>query len=317
MTNIETKARTWKNRPIAGITLMLIGLALYPLSDAFVQYLMGTYPVPQTTFLRALMRLIPLSIAIFFQGGFQTVFKTNKIKTHAIRLTVNLSYTYAFMLSLSLGSLTTVYTLGYTSSLFMIILSAFLLKESVSREKWFAVGIGMLGVLIAIRPSLNFFEVASLFVLFGTFLGALNKILMRKLAHTEHSLAIAIYPNIAMIIVTLPFLLSNWTPLYWADLCLFAAVGILTAGGQYAVAQSLRFAKASSLAPVDYSTFLWVVMLDFLWWNKTPDLFTLLGTAVIICSNLYIFYCSYKEEKQKILTQNKLTPESPHEITEF
>jgi drug/metabolite transporter (DMT)-like permease len=315
MTCRETKERNWTHRPVAGIALMLLGLALYPLSDAFIQFLMGSYSVMQTTFLRALMRLIPLTIAIFFQGGIRSVLKTNQAGLHVIRLAINICYTYAFMLSLSLTSLTTIYTLGYTSSLFMIILSALLLKENASREKWIAVAIGMIGVLIAIRPGLTLFEVASLFILFGTFLGALNKILMRKLTRTEHSLAITIYPNVAMILVTMPFAFSHWEPLYAKDLGLFAIVGIVTAIGQYAVAQALRFAKASTLAPIDYSTFLWVVSLDVLWWKKVPDFFTLLGTAIIIGSNLYILYNSHREEKQKNLLQNKLNSETNHANT--
>jgi drug/metabolite transporter (DMT)-like permease len=157
----------------------------------------------------------------------------------------------------------------------------------------------MVGVIIAMRPGSNVFEMAALVILFGTFLGSLNKILMRKLAATEHSLAIAIYPNVAMILVTLPFLISSWQSPSWHDWGFFAIVGIITATGQYAIAQALRFAQGSTLASTDYSTFFWVVMLDFFWWNKTPDAYTLMGAAVIVGSNLYILYRSRIEQAVK------------------
>ena len=297
MTTPTSHARTLQNKAVLGVALMLGGLALYALSDAFIKQLMGTYSVPQTSFLRALTRLVPLLIAVFIQGGVRKVFATAHPTRHIARLGVNLAYTYSFMYAFSVASLTTIYTLSYTSSLFMIVLSGLILKEKIAKEKWVAVAIGMVGVLIAIRPGTAVFEVAGLVVLFGTFLGSLNKILIRRLAATEHSLAIAIYPNIAMILVTFPFLLNTWTPLSWHDWGFFAVVGVITATGQYAIAQSLRFAQGSTLAPIDYSTFLWVVMLDFFWWEKTPDLPTVLGAAVIVGSNLFILFRSRREQK--------------------
>jgi drug/metabolite transporter (DMT)-like permease len=238
-------------------------------------------------------------IAMFFQGGPRRILATTHYKDHAIRLCVNLAYTFAFMYAFSMGSLTSIYTLSYTSPFFMIILSALMLKESVGREKWAAVGIGMIGVIIAMRPGTSVFEFASVLVLVGTFLGALNKILMRRLAATEHSLAIAIYPNIVMMLVTFPFLLFSWKAMPLEHWGLFAIVGAITALGQYCIAQALRFTQASVLAPIDYSTFFWVVALDLFWWHKAPDKYTLIGAAVIVASNLYILFRTRREEAKK------------------
>jgi drug/metabolite transporter (DMT)-like permease len=295
----QADSRKLQNKALLGVLLMIGGLALYALSDAFIKQLMGTYSVPQASFLRAFTRLAPLSIAVFMQGGIRKIFATNHASRHVVRLGINLAYTYSFMYAFSIASLTTIYTLAYTSSFFMILLSAILLKEKVGKEKWIAVAIGMLGVIIATRPGTSVFESAALIVLFGAFLGSLNKILMRRLAATEHSLAIAVYPNLSMILVTLPFLINTWQPLSWHDWGFFAIVGVITAAGQYAIAQSLRFAQGSTLAPIDYSTFFWVVMLDFFWWNKTPDFYYILGAAIIVGSNLYILYRSRKEQEVK------------------
>ncbi len=293
----------WVHKPLLGILLMLIGIAFYAFSDAFVKHLMGTYSVPQTTFLRAVSRLIPLSVMLFLQGGIRHVLWTNQKTRHGIRLVVNLAYTYAFMLSFSLNSLTVVYTLSYTSSFFMVLLGTFFLKEKVTKEKWIAVGIGMLGVLVALRPGLDVFEKGTIIILIGTWLGALNKVLMRKLTETENTLSIAIYPNLLMILVSFPFIFKNWTSMPWLDVGLFGLVGLLTAAGQYAVVQALRFAKASTLAPIDYSSFIWVISLDILYWKEIPSLFIFTGMFIIISSNLYILYCTYKEEKGRNLIQ--------------
>ncbi|MBI3236545.1 MAG: DMT family transporter [Chlamydiales bacterium] len=299
-TNIQSGSRSLQNRALLGTLLMILGLALYPLSDALIKHLMGVYTVPQATFLRAITRLIPLFIATFFQGGPLQILKTDHPKRHLFRLSVNLVYTYCFMYAFSLCSLTSIYTLSYSSAFFMIILSALILKETVSKARWAAVAIGMVGVLVAMKPGSNVFEIASCLVLFGTFLGALNKILMRRLASTEHSLAIAIYPNLLMILITFPVLITTWKEMPWDHWGLFAIVGVITAAGQYAIAQALRFAQGSILASIDYSSFFWVVALDFFWWNKTVELHTILGAAIIVLSNLFILYCTRKEDTKKV-----------------
>lgn len=307
MTSTTSTGRNLQNRAVLGVSLMLLGLALYPISDAFVKHLMGTYSVHQTSFLRAFTRLFPLLVAVFMQGGIRKILGTQSVRLHAVRLSVNLAYTYCFMYTFSAASLTTIYTLSYTSPFFMILLSAIMLKESVGKEKWMAVAVGLVGVVIAMRPGSGVFELAAFVVLFATFLGALNKILMRRLAATEHSLAIAIYPNLVMILVTFPFLVFSWQPMPWHDWFFFCIVGVLTAAGQYAIAQALRFAQGSTLAPIDYSSFFWVVALDFLWWEKTPDMFTICGAAIIVGSNLYILYRTRKEQMEKQLNAIKTT----------
>lgn len=299
MSFTHSDSRKHHNKATLGVLMMLGGLALYVLSDAFLKQLMGTYSVPQTTFLRAVTRLVPLSIAVMMQGGIKEIFHTQHPRQHLGRLAVNLAYTYCFMWAFSRASLTTIYTLAYTSSFFMILLSAVILKERVSLEKWIAMSIGMVGVVIAMQPDSGVLEIAGMIVLLGTFLGSLNKILMRRLAATEHSLAIAIYPNIMMILVTFPLLFSAWPwqAVSWHDWGFFAIVGAITATGQYLIAHSLRFAQGSTLASMDYSTFFWVVALDYFWWDRSLEGHKLIGAAIIVGSNLYILYRSRKEQK--------------------
>lgn len=309
----QSADRMLHNRALLGVGLMMLGLALYPLSDAFVKHLMGTYSVCQATLLRAAARLVPLLAATFFHGGPARVLYSEHPSRHLRRLAVNLVYTFSFMIAFSLASLTTVYTFGFTSPFFMIILGALMLKERVTLDRWIAVGVGMAGIVLAVDPDSTILESAALLVLFATFLGALNKIMMRKLASTDHSLAITIYPNCVMIVaigvlalITYaapgalpPCLALIWKPMPWSHWGLFAIVGVLTAAAHYAIAQSLRFAQASTLAPIDYSSLLWVMALDYGWWNQAPEDRTLLGAAVIIGSNLYILYRTRKEEAAK------------------
>src|SRR5690349_18035581 len=105
-------ARQLHNKAVLGVMLMIGGLALYPLSDALIKHLMGTYSFHQASFLRAFTRLIPLLVTMFFQGGVHQVLGTQHPKKHLFRLAVNLAYTLCFMYAFSIGSLTTIYTIS-------------------------------------------------------------------------------------------------------------------------------------------------------------------------------------------------------------
>jgi len=292
--------RRLSNRTALGIGLMIFGLTFYCLSDAVIKDLISTYGVCQAILLRASTRAISLLIAIYAEGDVRKIFYSERFACHMIRLAVNLFYTFSFIFALSLASLTTIYAFSYTSPLFMMLLSSLMLKEKIAIRQWLAVGIGFIGVMIAIDFGSSKMEFAALLVLFGAFMGALNKILMRRLATTEHSLTIAIYPNFVMIAVMLILqyfcsLFPNdlpiqcvliWKPMPWAHWGLFSVIGVLTAAAQYAIAQSLRFAQTSVLASLEYFTLLWVIILDCVLWKKPPQVEILFGVALIIGSNL-------------------------------
>ncbi len=279
-------------KPVLGMCLMFVGLGLYPLSDAFVKHLLETYSVHQTTFLRAFGRLILLLLIAFIKSG-TFMLKTEQPKQHLLRIGTSLITTYSFMYACSIASLTSIYTLSYTAPIFILIFSALFLREKVDSPRWIAVLVGFIGVIIALTPTAgNFgtglYQIGSLVVLLGTLSSALNKILMRHLASTDDALTISIYPNIALVCITAPLLISSWQLMPYEHWLLFGLVGIITALAQYCVAQALHFTEASRLAPIDYSTLFWAITIDYIRWETYPCLSTLLGGLIIILSNLYI-----------------------------
>lgn len=277
------------SRPMAGIFLMFLGLGLYPVSDAIIKHLLGSYTLYQTTALRALTRCIPLLIVAVLKTDSIQLLKTRRPQLHLLRLLVSVTSTYSFMYACSLTSLTSLYTLSYTSPIFVLIFSAIFLHEKVDLNRWIAVAIGFIGVWIALKPEDGgLWHLGSSVVLLATLCAALNKILMRKLSSTEDSLTIALYPNIAILLLTFPFLLTGWQNMPLHDWALFSIVGVLTALAQYCVTQAIRYTEVSRLAPIDYSTLFWATAIDYIRWDSTPHLSTLIGAGVIIVSNLYI-----------------------------
>lgn len=290
-------SRTWQDRAIWGIWIMIVGQLLHVTGGVFEKMLLGIYPLSQTILIRTLLRLLPLCIVLLKQKEMKVILSIEQPICHLLRIAAYVLYNCIMLYALSVISLTKSCAIQYVTPFFTILLSAWILKEKIGVHKWIAIGAATLGVLLAIRPFGNF-DVIFLLILFGSLVGSLNKILIRRLTATEHSLSIALYGNIALALVLIPTLFIKWNPVSWHDLGWFAIASCLTATGQYATVQSLRFTQASTLAPFDYTSIIWAGFFDFFIWGVIPTFYLILGTTIIICSNLWLLKSISQRQKE-------------------
>ncbi len=286
MTDLSA-ARSWHDRPLWGIWLMLASVFVMVLGIVIEKLLLGVYPVPQMAFMRALLRLAPLFITVFKHKEIKALLSVQQPFSHFIRLAAYVTYNICILYALSKTTLAMIGSLQYITPFFTIGLGAWFLKEKMDRKKWVAIGITILGVFVAIQPFRQF-DLIALLILFASLLGSVNKIMVRKLTATEHSLAITIFGNIAMVVVLLPVGLMDWHPLSLNDLGLFAIAGIFTAAGQFLAVQALRFAQATLIASIDCTSVVWGALFDFFIWHAIPSTSLVLGAGIIIASNFYL-----------------------------
>lgn len=275
-----------------GVWLMIANQLLQLTGAIFEKKLLGLYPFFQMTFIRSSVRVVIFFIFILKQGNIKETLAMKQPLCHLIRLTTYVTYNFAILYGLSLVTLTTSCALQYTTPLFTILLSSWILKEKIGKHKWIAVTLSSIAVLIAMQPHLKDFQVVSLIILFATLVGSLNKVLIRRLVSTEHTLSITLFGNAAMVLIFFPAVFMDWHPVSWNDFGYFTIAGVLTAAAQFTAVQALRFAKASTLAPLDYTSIVWAALFDFFVWGAVPTFYLILGTSIIIASNLYLLRAS-------------------------
>lgn len=298
MQSIST-SRTWVDRPHWGVYLMLTSILIHVTGNIFEKILLGIYPLFQMVFIRSLIRLIPLFIMLVRTKDVKAVLSMQQPMAHLWRVLAYICFTYCLLYALSKSSLTTTISLQYVTPYFVLLLSAWILKEKISKQKWIAVGIATIGILIALRPTSNF-EMISLLIIAASLFGSLNKVLIRQLTATEPSISITIYGNLAMVLFSLPIVVMDWQPVVWIDLVYFFIAGMFTATAQYTSVQALRFAQASSLAPLDGTSIIWCALFDYCIWQKLPHIYLLIGISIIIASNIYLLGSKqYKLKNEK------------------
>ena len=185
--------------------------------------------------------------------------------------------------------LSTAYSIFFVAPLLITALSVPFLGEQVGPRRWIAIAIGLVGVLVVLRPTGDgVLTVAGLAVLLAALGYAVSAITVRVLARTDSTQAMVVWLMAMMALGAGAFAWPDWVPLRGEHAWLIAGIGVAGALGQYAITEAFRLGQASLLAPLEYTALLWGVLLDLTIWGVLPDGVTWVGSAIIIASGLYL-----------------------------
>lgn len=272
---------------IRSLLLMTLGIALLTANDAASKYLVQSYPVGQVIGLRQMATLLVLIPYVMYFSSWRAV-RVVDWPGQLTRGALFITGSVFIVLSLAELPLATAITMLFASPIFMVVLSAPLLGERISRHRWIAVVGGFAGVLIILRPGAEAFQWALLLPLLAALINALRDVLTRRLARTETSISILFWSNIILMaggFATLPW---GWVAVDAHGAFWFVAAGIFNGSAHFLIIDALRTGEASVLAPIRYTALLWAALLGFIVWGEVPELWLLAGAAVIVGSSLYM-----------------------------
>src|SRR5699024_7305250 len=188
-------------------------------------------------------------------------------------------------------ALTTAYSIVYGSPLRITALAVPVLGEDVGPRRWGAIGGGLLGVRVVLRPpGEGLLSLAGPVVLGAAAGYSFATITVRVLARRDSTEAMVFW-FLAMLAVGAGLLaLPGWVPIQAADLWVFGLVGVSGALGQVVLTNAFRLGEASQIAPLEYSGLVWVVLMDLWVWGVLPDRMTWVGAGIIVASGIYLLH---------------------------
>ena len=271
-----------------GMLLMLASVALFSLMDAGLKLLSAHYPPFQVAALRGLSSL-PLVLAwALWTVGPRALLRV-RWPLHLLRGVLGIAMMASFVYALKRLPLSTAYSIFFVAPLLITALSVPILGEKVGPRRWSAIAVGLVGVLVVLRPTgEGMLTWAGLAVLVAAFGYAVSAITVRVLARTDPSQAITVWLLALMALGAGALALPGWVPLRAQDLWIVGGIGVAGAIGQYAITEAFRLAEASRVAPLEYSALVWGLLLDLTLWGVLPDAVTWIGAAIIIASGLYL-----------------------------
>jgi drug/metabolite transporter (DMT)-like permease len=276
-------------RVARAIASVIAAMLLFTILDAMVKYLAARgYSTWQLVFCRSVFSFVVILPLVGAQGGVRAL-ATRRPLDHFSRAAIGLGALWFWFYAYREIPLADAYALSFSAPLFMTALSVPLLGEQVGRHRWIAVLVGLIGVLIMIRPGSGVLDPSAFFVLLSALLYALAMILLRGLGGTEPTLRTVFYFTLFCTVVSavsLPF--AGRLPASAGDAALLVGIGLLGGVAQLCLTEAYRCAPVSVVAPFDYTAMLWAVLLGMAVFGEQPGWPVLAGAAVVIASGLYI-----------------------------
>jgi drug/metabolite transporter (DMT)-like permease len=294
-------ARTAANNAVAGIGLMLAGIALFSVNDALGKWLLATYSVGELLLIRSAAALILLAPFVR-QAGIAAFTGAPRPGLQIVRVVLSTLEVAMFFWAVSYLPLADTVTFYLAGPVYVTALSVILLGEKVGWRRWAAVLVGFAGVVLALRPTAASLTLPALIALTGSVFFAFLMIATRFLRETPNTVLVGgqIAGTLVFGAVVAPF---GWVTPSPRDFALMALFGVLSIMALACVNRSLKLTAASVVVPYQYTLIVWAIVLGYAVFGDVPDPLTLCGAAVIIAAGLYIFW------REQVRDQRDASPE--------
>jgi drug/metabolite transporter (DMT)-like permease len=285
--NDATRRMTHRHadHPLRGIALIVASTVFLAGSDTLAKYLGRTLPSIEIGWIRFLVfLLIMLPVAVASQDS---PLRSARPKLQVLRALALVTSSVLFITGLRFLPIAEASATSFVAPLFVTALSLLLLGETIGIRRWMATLVGLIGVLIVIRPGSAAFNPAVVLPILSALSWAITLTLTRMISGADRALVTMSFSALVGFVALSALVPFVWVTPSWQDIGIGVCVGLASTMGQWVVVLAFRYADASALAPFSYTQLLWVTILGYLVFGEVPDLWTFVGAAVIIGSGLY------------------------------
>ena len=291
---------------VLGILSLCLGVLVFSLQDPLVKAVSGGYPVTEVMAIRALVALPILIVIVQADVGLKALL-SKRSGMLTLRAFIQFSSYTAYYLAIAALPLADAVALYFMAPLFIMALAGPYLGERVSRRTLMTVLIGLVGVVVMVRPGAGLFDWAAFLSLGSAFLYGFSQLMARRIGDTESSTVMAFYQNGAYltgaIVVaglfhlvgithaghpSLEFLVRPWVWPTLPDFLKMAACGFVASAGMILLSQAYRMAPANRVATFEYTGILWSPLWGFLFFAEVPASSTFLGMLLILVAGLIV-----------------------------
>lgn len=270
-----------------GALLGLASFAVYATSDTLVKFLGASYSPFQLIFFTGLLGFPLVTVILMSDRSVGTLIPKHPYWTALRTVAAVLSGITSFY-AFSVLPLAQCYAIIFAMPILITLLAIPILGERIGIHRGLAIVVGLIGVMIVLRPGDVPLELGHLSALAAAFLGATTSVIVRKIGHEERSIVLMIYPmmaNFVIMAVALPFV---YIPIPIEHFGMMGAMSLLGLVAGLLMIAAYRRAPAIIVAPMQYSQMIWAIFYGALFFNESIDLWTAIGAAVITAAGVYI-----------------------------
>ncbi len=297
-----------RSQALTGILFAIGGTLILSVNDVSIKALSGGYALHQVILIRAIVALAFILSVIHWSDRGWSQIATSRPRSHLLRVAIVMLSNVTYFTGLAVMPLADAVAVAYVSPIVITLLSVAFLGEKVGPRRWAAVIVGMIGVIVMLRPGLGVLQPAALLVLISAVLYATGNLMARQMGGTESAMTLSFYVQVGFVIVSLAmglwagdghlatedglwaFLFRPWIWPPLADWPVFLATGLSVGIGGMMVAQAYRTTEAGLIAPFEYVGMPLAILWGLVVFGTFPDAVSWVGIALICGSGLYVIW---------------------------
>ncbi|WP_137702814.1 DMT family transporter [Marimonas lutisalis] len=304
--------------PIRGIAFKLLSVVTFITMSALVKAVSEHVPPGEAVFFRSFFAIPVILGWLWARGDLRTGLKVASPMGHFWRGFVGTTAMALMFTGLGLLPLPEVTAIGYAAPLLTVIFAAMFLNERVGVFRLGAVALGMVGVLIVLSPRLTAFSgetvqttqaLGAMVVLAGAGCAALAQIYVRKLVQTEQTSAIVFFFSLTSSLLALLSLPFGWVLPTGKEAVLLVLIGLIGGFGQIFLTSAYRHADASVVAPFDYASMLFALVIGYVFFDEVPTAPMLGGAALVILAGVIIILREHRLGLKRGRARKSVTPQ--------
>ncbi|RYG90379.1 DMT family transporter [Loktanella sp. IMCC34160] len=307
------------NPTLMGALCALVAVFCFSINDMAIKFLSGGYALHQVVLFRSLIGMVVLLTILLPLSGGLAALRTRRLGMHLLRGACVVFANMTFFLGLAALPLAEGVAIFFVSPLIITVFSVIFLKETVGPLRWAAIALGLVGILIVLRPGTEVFQPAALLPVAAAFGYATLHMLTRYIGRTESALAMSFYIQLTFILISsgmgvafgkgqfagwdnasLDFMFREWVMPHGRDWLILVTVGAASAFGGFFISQAYRVAEAAVVAPFEYVAMPLAVFWGVLVFAEWPDGVAIAGIALIIGSGLFMVWREAKSRRAKV-----------------
>ena len=303
--------------PLRGIAMKLISVLVFIVMAAVIKGTDGRVPVGEVVFFRSLFAIPVILGWLMWRGELAQGLKAQDPLGHVWRGfagTTAMGLGFAGLTFLPLPEVT---VLGYAAPLLTVVFAAMFLGEEVRAFRIGCVVLGMVGVMIVLAPRLtlaaesagSLAAFGAMLVLCGAVFSALAQVFVRKLVISETTSSIVFRFSVTSTVLSLTTLPFGWVWPSLADAVMLVGAGLMGGVGQIFLTSSYRDADASLVAPFEYASMLFSLVIGYLVFAEVPNRSMLIGATLIVTAGVLIIWRERRLGIERNRQRKAMTPQ--------
>lgn len=270
---------------------MAIGMACFTFNDATVKFVAEEMNMGQVMLVRSAIATV-LIVALAWYQGMLIPLRQALHKMTILRVIGEVVGTVSFLIALVHIPLALTSAILQALPLVVTLGAALFFGEPVGWRRWVAIVVGLIGVLIIVRPGQDGMSPYVLLIVITVIFASLRDLATRQVPRTIPVLMISALTSVGVGIAGAGMIvpLGGWTPMSWTNIGLLALAACCVMVAYHFLILAMREGEISFVAPFRYTSLLWAILLGFLFFGDLPDTAMIVGSIIVIGSGLYTLY---------------------------